>query len=116
MPALTKDSNPSSAVILRTFLRARSWAASNSLRVGTAPLVFDLALFVTIFILIRQQSIREFCQHKNYLVFCPISQCLTSRRNDSTEPREAVVADVTGDGKNDLIVLVHDRILVYPQE
>jgi hypothetical protein len=39
-----------------------------------------------------------------------------SRRNDSTEPREAVVADVTGDGKADLIVLVHDRILVYPQE
>lgn len=32
------------------------------------------------------------------------------------EPREAVVADVTGDKKNDLIVLVHDRILVYPQE
>jgi hypothetical protein len=39
-----------------------------------------------------------------------------SRRNDSMEPREAVVADVTGDGKNDLIVLVHDRLLVYPQE
>jgi len=39
-----------------------------------------------------------------------------SRRNDSTEPREAVVADVTGDGKADLIVMVHDRILVYPQE
>ncbi|HVM47799.1 MAG TPA: VCBS repeat-containing protein [Candidatus Acidoferrum sp.] len=39
-----------------------------------------------------------------------------SRRNDLPEPREAVVADVTGDGKNDLIVLVHDRILVYPQE
>jgi hypothetical protein len=32
------------------------------------------------------------------------------------EPRECVVADVTGDGKNDLIVLVHDRIIVYPQE
>ncbi len=32
------------------------------------------------------------------------------------EPREALVADVTGDGKKDLIVLVHDRILVYPQE
>jgi hypothetical protein len=32
------------------------------------------------------------------------------------EPREALVADVTGDGKNDLVVLVHDRILVYPQE
>jgi len=39
-----------------------------------------------------------------------------SRRNDSLEPREAVIADVTGDKKNDLIVLVHDRILVYPQE
>jgi hypothetical protein len=39
-----------------------------------------------------------------------------SRRNDATEPREAVIADVTGDGKADLIVLVHDRILVYPQE
>ncbi|MEY2466689.1 MAG: hypothetical protein QOD03_1210, partial [Verrucomicrobiota bacterium] len=39
-----------------------------------------------------------------------------SRRNDMAEPREAAVADVTGDGKNDLIVLVHDRILVYPQE
>jgi hypothetical protein len=39
-----------------------------------------------------------------------------SRRNDFPEPREAVVADVTGDGKNDLIVLVHDRILVYPQD
>ena len=39
-----------------------------------------------------------------------------NRRSDLPEPREAVVADVTGDGKNDLIVLVHDRILVYPQE
>jgi len=39
-----------------------------------------------------------------------------SRRIDATEPREAVVADVTGDGKADLIVLVHDRLLVYPQE
>jgi hypothetical protein len=39
-----------------------------------------------------------------------------SRRSDLPEPREAVVADVTGDGKNDLIVLVHDRIIVYPQE
>jgi hypothetical protein len=39
-----------------------------------------------------------------------------SRRNDDMEPREALVADVTGHGKNDLIVLVHDRILVYPQE
>ena len=36
--------------------------------------------------------------------------------NAVPEPREALVSDVTGDRKNDLIVLVHDRILVYPQE
>ncbi|HOX56072.1 MAG TPA: VCBS repeat-containing protein [Candidatus Paceibacterota bacterium] len=39
-----------------------------------------------------------------------------SRRSDFAEPREAVVADVTGDNKNDLIILVHDRVIVYPQE
>jgi hypothetical protein len=39
-----------------------------------------------------------------------------SRRGDFAEPREALVTDVTGDGKNDLVILVHDRILVYPQE
>jgi hypothetical protein len=39
-----------------------------------------------------------------------------SRRNDFPEPREALILDLTGDGKNDLAVVVHDRILVYPQE
>jgi len=39
-----------------------------------------------------------------------------SRRNELPEPREALIADLTGDGKNDLVVLVHDRILLYPQE
>jgi hypothetical protein len=37
-------------------------------------------------------------------------------QNAVPEPRECTVADVTGDKKNDLIVLVHDRIIVYPQE
>lgn len=36
--------------------------------------------------------------------------------NAIPEPRECAVADVTGDKKNDLIVLVHDRVLLYPQE
>jgi hypothetical protein len=38
------------------------------------------------------------------------------RRSDQPEPREAMILDVTGDKKNDLVVVVHDRILVYPQE
>jgi hypothetical protein len=39
-----------------------------------------------------------------------------SRAGSGLEPREALVGDVTGDGKPDLVVFVHDRILVYPQE
>lgn len=43
-----------------------------------------------------------------------------SFRNDDdsneVEPREALIADVTGDGLADLILLVHDRLLVYPQD
>ena len=39
-----------------------------------------------------------------------------SRRGDAPEPREALVADFNGDGKNDLAVIVHDRILIYLQE
>jgi hypothetical protein len=38
------------------------------------------------------------------------------RRGDQPEPREGLIVDVTGDGKNDLVVIVHDRVLVYPQE
>lgn len=37
-------------------------------------------------------------------------------RTPRFEPREALVADVTGDGRNDLILLVHDRVLLYPQD
>jgi hypothetical protein len=38
------------------------------------------------------------------------------RRGEAQEPREALIADFTGDGKNDLAIIVHDRILVYTQE
>ena len=48
----------------------------------------------------------------------PVFEAHTFRgaANAVPEPREALVSDVTDDKKNDLIVLVHDRILVYPQE
>ena len=39
-----------------------------------------------------------------------------NRRTDMPEPREALIMDMTGDGKNDLLLLVHDRVLLYPQE
>lgn len=38
-----------------------------------------------------------------------------SRRGESTEPREALVVDLNGDGKLDLAIVVHDRILAYLQ-
>lgn len=31
------------------------------------------------------------------------------------EPSECYIADVTGDGANDLVLLAHDRVLIYPQ-
>jgi hypothetical protein len=38
------------------------------------------------------------------------------RHGSPEEPRETLIAPVTGNGKNDLILLVHDRVLIYPQE
>lgn len=32
------------------------------------------------------------------------------------EPRESIIIDVTNDGRPDLVLLVHDRILIYPQD
>ena len=31
------------------------------------------------------------------------------------EPSECLIADITGDGGNDIILLTHDRVLIYPQ-
>ncbi len=38
------------------------------------------------------------------------------RGSDSGEPRQVLIRDVTGDGKNDIVLLVHDRIILYPQD
>ena len=38
------------------------------------------------------------------------------RGKASVEPRELKIADVTGDGKNDLVTVIHDRIIIYPQD
>jgi len=34
----------------------------------------------------------------------------------TVEPREMTIADVTGDGREDLVTIIHDRIIVYPQD
>jgi hypothetical protein len=31
------------------------------------------------------------------------------------EPRSGLVADVTGDGRDDIVLTVHDRLIIYPQ-
>lgn len=38
------------------------------------------------------------------------------RNAAGVEPREALIADVTGDGRSDLMLLTHDRVLLYPQD
>ncbi len=40
----------------------------------------------------------------------------SQKRSKSGEPRELKIADVTGDGKDDLITVIHDRIIIYPQD
>jgi len=40
----------------------------------------------------------------------------SQKRSRSGEPRELKIADVTGDGKGDLVTVIHDRIIIYPQD
>jgi len=37
------------------------------------------------------------------------------QRGAVNQPREIVIADLTNDGLDDLVVIVHNRILLYPQ-
>ncbi|MHC4172896.1 MAG: FG-GAP repeat domain-containing protein [Planctomycetota bacterium] len=39
-----------------------------------------------------------------------------SRIKPTVEPRELKVADVTSDDKDDLVTVIHDRIIIYPQD
>jgi len=38
------------------------------------------------------------------------------RGKTRVEPRELKIADVTGDGRDDFITVIHDRIIIYPQD
>lgn len=41
---------------------------------------------------------------------------VSSATDRGTEPREVIIADVTADGRLDLILLCHDRLILYPQD
>jgi len=41
---------------------------------------------------------------------------VSSAESRGTEPREGLIADVTGDGRDDLVLLCHDQLIVYPQD
>lgn len=43
------------------------------------------------------------------------SMLYTFGGRSGAEPRHAIVTDLTGDGRDDILVLVHDRLLIYPQ-
>jgi hypothetical protein len=63
-------------------------------------------------------SIAEFDQQQLHhaLRFRVFEERLFEKGRAGAEPREVVVGDVTGDGKDDVILLVHDRLIAYPQE
>ena len=65
--------------------------------------------------LISQDAAGEWGSRLHFKVF-ETDPHYEGNRGGAQEPREALVADVTGDGKPDLVLLVHDRVLVYPQE
>ena len=44
------------------------------------------------------------------------SRIFTGGEPRDFEPREVIIADLTGDERDDLVLLAHDRILLYPQD
>ena len=51
-----------------------------------------------------------------FKIFEQKSYAQTKLAGAAVEPRELIIADVTGDGKNDLVTVIHDRIIIYPQD
>jgi len=43
------------------------------------------------------------------------SRLFTRGESREMEPSQAIIADLTGDRKDDLLLVVHDRVIVYPQ-
>jgi hypothetical protein len=44
------------------------------------------------------------------------SRLFTGGDSREFEPSDAIIADLTGDGADDLALLIHDRVIIYPQK
>ncbi len=66
-------------------------------------------------VLARDETAKAWVSRVHFKVF-ETDEHFQGHKGESLEPREAIIADVTGDGKKDLLLLVHDRILIYPQK
>jgi hypothetical protein len=51
----------------------------------------------------------------NFTIF-DVDPHYEGQRGASSEPREVLVTDLTGDGRDDIALLIHDRVLLYPQQ
>ena len=60
--------------------------------------------------LVDAMSFKVFEQHRQ------VERARFGGDAEGSQPRAIALADVTGDAKTDLILLVHDRIIVYPQD
>ncbi|MCK4291561.1 MAG: VCBS repeat-containing protein [Planctomycetes bacterium] len=51
-----------------------------------------------------------------FKIFEQKSYSQISAARTGVEPRELQIVDVTADGKDDLVTIIHDRIIIYPQD
>jgi hypothetical protein len=54
----------------------------------------------------------EFARATRFQVF--EGKRFSERPDQYGEPREVLVGDVTGDGIDDVALIVHDRLIIYP--
>lgn len=64
--------------------------------------------------ILNYQSGVGFRQGVHFKVF--EAKSLVGDDRTGSEPREITIADVTGDGRSDLVLLSQDRVIIYPQD
>ncbi len=66
------------------------------------------------FELLRENESGEYESVLHFPVF-DVDPHYEVKKGAKREPREILTGDLTGDGKTDVLLLVHDRVLIYPQ-